>query len=341
MNELLEIQKIIIPQAIELMERRYSILRQISLNQPIGRRTLSNKLGLSERTIRSETEFLKEQGLIKVEVSGMTITDSGNITLRKLAGIMDNITGLTSIQEKLKSILNIKNAVVTYGNLNLDEMNAKDLSKSATEYLLKVLKDDSIVAITGGTTMKSFAKTMDTNKEYANVKVVPARGSLGKKLDIQSNAVATDLAKNLKAETEVLNLPDELATTARDALMGIPSIKNTLDIIKKANILIFSIGRADIMAKRRGFSEEDVQLLLNKGAVGEAFGYYFNENGEIVHKLNTVGMDLDQYKKMEESILVLSDVNKIDALLSILSVNKNITLVTTQQCAEKLLSKFK
>ena len=42
MKNLLEIQKKLIPQAIELMERRYSILRQISLSEPIGRRTLSN-----------------------------------------------------------------------------------------------------------------------------------------------------------------------------------------------------------------------------------------------------------------------------------------------------------
>ena len=59
------------------MERRYSILRQISLSEPVGRRTLSNILDISERVVRSETEFLKEQGLIDVAVSGMTITYEG------------------------------------------------------------------------------------------------------------------------------------------------------------------------------------------------------------------------------------------------------------------------
>ncbi len=63
MKNLLEIQKKLIPQAIELMERRYSILRQISLSEPIGRRTLSNVLEISERIIRSETEFLKNKDL--------------------------------------------------------------------------------------------------------------------------------------------------------------------------------------------------------------------------------------------------------------------------------------
>ncbi|MGL5642064.1 MAG: sugar-binding transcriptional regulator, partial [Paraclostridium sp.] len=40
MNNLIDMQKKLIPQVIELMERRYSILRQISLSEPIGRRTL-------------------------------------------------------------------------------------------------------------------------------------------------------------------------------------------------------------------------------------------------------------------------------------------------------------
>ena len=59
MKDLLKIQQKLIPQVIELMERRYSILRQISLSEPVGRRTLSNILDISERVVRSETEFLK------------------------------------------------------------------------------------------------------------------------------------------------------------------------------------------------------------------------------------------------------------------------------------------
>ena len=88
MKDLLKIQQKLIPQVIELMERRYSILRQISLSEPVGRRTLSNILGISERVVRSETEFLKEQGLIDVAVSGMTITYEGIKLLDKLKDVI-------------------------------------------------------------------------------------------------------------------------------------------------------------------------------------------------------------------------------------------------------------
>ena len=55
MNNLLKMQQKLIPQVLDMMTKRYSILRQIYLNETIGRRSLATELGLSERVVRSET----------------------------------------------------------------------------------------------------------------------------------------------------------------------------------------------------------------------------------------------------------------------------------------------
>ena len=52
MNNLLKMQQKLIPQVLDIMTRRYSILREIYLNETIGRRSLANMLGLSERIVR-------------------------------------------------------------------------------------------------------------------------------------------------------------------------------------------------------------------------------------------------------------------------------------------------
>ena len=52
MNNLLKMQQKLIPQVLDIMTRRYSILREIYLNETIGRRSLANVLGLSERIVR-------------------------------------------------------------------------------------------------------------------------------------------------------------------------------------------------------------------------------------------------------------------------------------------------
>ena len=101
MNNLLKMQQKLIPQVLDIMTRRYSILREIYLNETIGRRSLANVLGLSERIVRSETEVLREQGLIEVETSGMNITQEGVELLEGLKDTMNEVMGLSTLENRL------------------------------------------------------------------------------------------------------------------------------------------------------------------------------------------------------------------------------------------------
>ena len=66
MQEMLKLQKKIIPELVDLLEKRYNVLRTIYYNEPIGRRTLAGYLNLSERIVRTEISFLNDQGLIAI-----------------------------------------------------------------------------------------------------------------------------------------------------------------------------------------------------------------------------------------------------------------------------------
>ena len=59
MHSLLEIQQQIMPDMLSVMQKRYQILRSIQLTEPVGRRTLAEMLGMTERIFRSEADFLK------------------------------------------------------------------------------------------------------------------------------------------------------------------------------------------------------------------------------------------------------------------------------------------
>lgn len=337
MKNLLKIQQKLIPQVIELMERRYSILRQISLSEPVGRRTLSNLLGISERIVRSETEFLKEQELIDVAVSGMTITKEGSMLLDQLKDIMDDIMGLSTLQDKVKEKLGIKKVLLVPGSFDNNQSLLKDVARCGAEYFLSILKDGDTVSITGGSTMLEFANNIKTDKKYNNVTVVPARGSMGKEVETQSNNVVAITSKKLNSHYKLLHIPDELGEKAMKTLTQEPEIKQTLDYIKKTDILVFGIGKADEMATRRKFTEEKVLEINEKGAIGEAFGHYFNENGEIVFKLNTVGIDLETFKNTKENIAIFAGSRKVSALIAMTKINKNIVLITDEDSARKIL----
>ena len=79
MQEILGLQKKIVPELVEVLEKRYNILRTIYYNQPIGTTVLASQLNLGERIVRTEISFLKSQGLIEVNTPGMSVTEDGKV----------------------------------------------------------------------------------------------------------------------------------------------------------------------------------------------------------------------------------------------------------------------
>ena len=59
MDNIINLQKKIVPELSDLLVERYRILRQVSHDAPIGRRALAGELGLSERVLRAQVDFLK------------------------------------------------------------------------------------------------------------------------------------------------------------------------------------------------------------------------------------------------------------------------------------------
>lgn len=340
MENLLKIQQKLIPEVVEVMTKRYLILREISLSGPIGRRALATIIQSSERIIRSETEILRQQGLIEVNLQGMTVTEEGIELLKELKHSMNDVIGLNSLQVKVREALGIKKVILIPGSYEKNNGLMKDIGRQAAKYFLSVLKEEDIVSIAGGSTMLEFAKCIRVDKKYNSVVVVPARGSVGLDIETQSNNVVAEVSKNINSNYEFLNIPDELCEASMKTLAQEPNIKKTLELIRNSNVLVFSIGRADEMARRRKLSEERAKDIMDKKAVGEAFGHYFNKKGEIVYKLNTVGIDMESFKNKKEVIAVFAGRKKAEAFIPISKLNKNLVLITDEESAKEILKKL-
>ncbi|WP_455542485.1 sugar-binding transcriptional regulator [Intestinibacter sp.] len=341
MNNLLKMQQKLIPQVLDMMIKRYSILREIYLSETIGRRSLANVLGLSERIVRSETEVLREQGLINVETSGMNITEDGIKLLEGLKDTMNEVMGLSTLEEKLTQLLGIKKVILVPGDYEKSKNVLIDVGRTAATYFSHIIQDHDIVSITGGTTMAEFSKGLKNDKKFENIIIAPARGSVGVNIEIQSNNIVADISKKLHSQYALLNLPDKLGKESMMMLAQEPEIKRTLDLVSKSNVVVFGVGRADEMILRRNLSNEVEHEILDKGAVGESFGYYFNKSGEIVYRLNTIGIDLESVKQAREVIAVFAGAKKVEAFLAISKINKNLVLVTDEHSGKKLIELIK
>ncbi|MBS4537771.1 sugar-binding transcriptional regulator [Clostridium sp. D2Q-11] len=341
MNDIINLQKKIIPEMIEILDKRYNILRTIYHNKPIGRRTLASYMDLGERAIRTEVNILKKQGLLEIQSMGMNVTEEGIQVIEELKGFIYQLKGLSNLEDKLKELLNLKNIFVVPGNFDKDEYILSDIGKEASKHILNVIKDNNILGITGGTTMAKVAEEMPKSNSIKDILVLPARGGIGKSLETQSNNIAANIAYKLDGKYKLLHIPDNIGKEALDTLMQFDEIKSLIDSIKKIDVLVFGIGRSDTMAERRNLSKDIIDILEKEGAVSEAFGYYFNINGEIIRESNTVGLNLEDFKSIRNVIGIAAGAQKAEAIIAIAALRNDITLLIDEGAAKEILNKIK
>ena len=160
MRSILNIQKRLLPDLMEVMQKRYQILQYIKFMQPVGRRSLALSLHMTERVVRSEVEFLKEQHLIDVHSSGMSLSQDGIDTLERLDAVMREISDVDTLEKQLQQKLQVKNIIVVPGNSDTSPWVKAELGKAAAQCIKKLLTGQNIIAVTGGTTMASVAEML-------------------------------------------------------------------------------------------------------------------------------------------------------------------------------------
>lgn len=331
----------IIPSGIEAFIRRYEILKGLEQFAPIGRRSLADKLNISERVLRNDTDYLKKNGFIEVAKIGMSLSKSGHNIIIKLDIIMNEVKGITYMEEKLQTIFGEIKVMVVPGNADEDNSVKDLLGKEASNILLNNLKNDSIVAITGGSTVQKIVQKLNFgNKKNSDVLVVPARGGVGKNVDYHANTLASKLALKIGASYMLLNVPDNLREKALKSVEQEPEIKTTISYLSNASIVIFGIGDALKMAEQRNLPHLLIEDLKNKGAVGEAFGYYFNQSGEIVYKSRTIGVKLESMKKLPFSIAVAGGYSKAKAIIALRKYLKKGYLIIDEGAAKEIITQY-
>lgn len=329
----------ILPEFNVVFEQRYKILQTIDILGPIGRRSLSDKLNMTERTIRKQSNIMKEKKLLESTLKGMIITGEGKILLNKLDELFYEIKGLSNKEYELAELLNVKKVIIAPIKSDNKKMILSAIGKFSSDYFKKILSNDSVIGITGGTTMESLVTQLTIKKtKHNNLTVVPARGSLGNKIEYQANTIAERLADKLGCDYKLLFTQDNLSKESLESLKNEPEIKETLDYIDKIDLLLFGIGNAYTMAKRRSLENNDLEIIQERKAVGETFGYYFNQAGEIVYEINTIGINLNKFTNIKNLIAVAGGTEKVEAIKAISKLNSNLVLVTDESVANKILS---
>ncbi|PYZ92865.1 hypothetical protein CR194_14565 [Salipaludibacillus keqinensis] len=339
MNMLLDLQKKILPDLVDVLGLRFRILRFIRLMQPIGRRTLANNLEMSERVLRSEVTFLKEQGLVEFATSGMTLTHEGHNLLGQLEVVMKEVFQTRTMEEELEKKLGVKDVHIVPGDSDEYSWVQKEMGRACVGLIKqKMSSKENIIAVTGGTSIAAVAEMLVPDSDLKETLFVPARGGLGEQVENQANTICATMARKAMGSYRLLHVPDQLSKESYESLINEPTVKEILQLIHSATMVIHGIGEAETMAKRRNSSEEMLKKIHEKKAVAEAFGYYFDQSGDIIHKVLTIGLQLEDLNDIPDIIAVAGGSSKADAIEAYMKQRPSQVLVTDEGAARAILT---
>ncbi len=342
MQTLLEVQRKLLPDFVRTMQKRYNILRYIKTMEPVGRRTLADNLHLTERTLRSEVDFLKEINLLEVHKAGMRLTTEGREIVEKLDEIMREVIGIDAMEQTLEKLLGMDEVIIVPGDCDVSPWVKRELGKACALRMKQEWGQRRTIACTGGSTMSAVGDALVPDENSKHILFVPARGGIGETAQNQANTIVEKMAEKIQAAYKVLYVPDQLSDEAYASIMKEPSLQEVISDIKAADMVVHGIGEALVMAERRHSDPELLKQLAEKHAVGEALGYYFNENGEIVQKVSTVGIQLEDLSPDKRVIAVAGGKHKAKAIQSYMKrAHSSTVLITDEAAAQELIQGLK
>jgi central glycolytic genes regulator len=170
-----------------------------------------------------------------------------------------------------------------------------------------------------------------------NVMVVPARGGIGRALETQANTVASQIAGRRGGPHRLMHLPDDIDDVAMAELRKLSDVTETLELLQRADVVLYGIGRADDMGQKRQLPSGLLAGVLQRGAKAEAYGCYFNADGDVVYSASSVSRDLGKLKPDCAMIAVAAGARKAEAIRAVMYSRPQSMLVTDEGAARTIL----
>ena len=336
-EDLVELMRRIAPDLAEEMALRSLVLERVAALGPIGRRQMAARLHLPEREIRGAAAALKERGLIDQNASGMVLTDKAAEVLSAAREFSRAMRDLTEMETKLASLLGAQRVCIAAGDADSDPNVLGDVGRLAAHRVRSALVSGMTIAVTGGSSIQQTARYMQSQTPL-NVMVVPARGGMGRSVETQANTLAAEIAQKLGGHHRLIHLPDAMDDAARQQMLRLPEVAEVMALIQRADVILHGIGRADATMKAANIPASTARQLLSQGAMGEAFGAYYDLDGRLILESSSVGVDLARLSPSCRMMDVAAGASKAEAIMAVLRHHPHTLLATDEAAARRMLA---
>ncbi|MGX7107717.1 sugar-binding transcriptional regulator [Hutsoniella sourekii] len=320
MKDVFSLLQAVVPDVDEVFNKRLRIMFTLAESKSrIGRQMLAKEVQMTERSLRTNIDYLKGSHIVDTTRQGIQLTDYGR---RLLTTIQDELVGspesyrLYDLEHQLRDYLGIAHCVVIPGNAEEDSLVYQLMGRAVQQLLIRHLKlGECVVAVTGGSTLANIATAFSPDLSYKrDLTFVPTRGGFGGTVEIQSNSVGGLMAERTRSNYVPLFMPENLAIETSELLLKDPSIARAIEMSRQADCLLLSVGQAEVMAQRRDITDDQQQAVINQEAVGEAFGTFYDLEGNPVVTYPRIGLQLADLEHIPLIITVVGGASKAQAI---------------------------
>ena len=332
-----QLMQTLAPDLMQEMALRALVLERIDAMAPVGRRQLAARLALTEREIRSAAGILKDDGFISFDASGMMLTPRGREVLPAVKKFTRALHGLSEMEAQLAQMLQVGRVCIVTGDADAEESVQQEVGRVAAQRVRGLLHNGSTMAVSGGTSIAATARAM-TSTTPVRVMVVPARGGLGRAdVATQANILAAEIAGRLGGSHRLLHLPDYMDEAAKQEMLRLPDVREVMELIQRADVILHGIGCAEEAVRDTKLMPSQARRVLSEGAVGEAFGSYFDQDGKCLLESSSIGVDLARLSPASRMIAVACGKRKAQAIIAVLRHDPHELLVTDEGAAREML----
>jgi len=308
----------------------YRLLLKVSklyYEKALTQQEISERLNLSRPKVSRVLKQAEEVGVVKINI----IPQPGFHT---------------DLEDALESKYGLKEAVVIDVSEPSSQIAAsREVGVAAADYFSRAVSDPSIIGISWGTTLRAMVDALHA-MDCQNSQVVQLIGGLGMP---ESEAHATYILRRLVAQIgsklSILNVPGIVDNIAvKQAVLSDSHVREIFNMFAKIDIAFVGIGvpTPDSVVMRDGtiLTQEEMKMLMKKGAIGDICLRYFDEKGSVIHSEvddRVIGITLDELKKIDRVVGVTGGPHKEKVIRAALVGKLVNVLITDQQSAKKLL----
>ncbi|NBD36240.1 MAG: winged helix-turn-helix transcriptional regulator [Chloroflexi bacterium] len=302
---------------------------QLYYEQDLRQTEIAENLNLSQSTVSRLLKRAEEEQIVRVTVSVPR-------------GVH------TDLEEALVANYGLHDAVVAdCVRDDDDESVARDIGRAAAYYLETTLNQGECIGVSSwSSTILAMVEVMRQIPRPIGARVIQILGGAGEpQAKVHAAYLASRLAELVRGDATFLPAPGLVdSADVRQVLLNDSSIREVIESFDEITLALVGIGTVEpsplLASSGNIFSDEELDMLREKGAVGDILYRFFDAEGNPVQTPladRVTGMDLDQLQRVERVVGVAGGARKFAAIRGALRGKLINTLITDRFTAERLV----